>query len=244
MTSYIPATFPSPRHRVLCCDYDGTLARDGVVPDVTVAALTKVAASGMRLLMATGRTIEELEVVFPHCRLFDRIVAENGALLVDPVTRRTRRLATPPPQKLLGFLAAHGVAPLSVGHVIVATLRVHEAVVRKAIADLDLNLHIIANKESLMVLPVGVNKGSGMLAALDELSLVADNVIGVGDAENDIAFFDLCGISVAVANALPGVKESADFVTAASCGAGVIEVVEAILGDSADTRGALHASSA
>lgn len=77
--------------------------------------------------------------------------------------------------------------------------------------------------------PSSVNKASGLTAALDALALSPLNAVGVGDAENDQAFLRLCACSVAVANALPAVKEAADFVTAADHGAGVVELVERLL---------------
>ena len=66
-----------------------------------------------------------------------------------------------------------------------------------------------------MVLPATVNKATGLSAALSELKLSLHNVVGVGDAENDHAFLQLCECSAAVANALPTVKETADFATQA-----------------------------
>jgi haloacid dehalogenase-like hydrolase/Helicase HerA, central domain len=76
-----------------------------------------------------------------------------------------------------------------------------------------------------------VNKATGLKAALDELGLSPHNAVGVGDAENDHAFFSLCECSVAVANALPSVKEQADWVTQGDHGAGVIELCEELLRD-------------
>jgi hydroxymethylpyrimidine pyrophosphatase-like HAD family hydrolase len=50
-----------------------------------------------------------------------------------------------------------------------------------------------------MILPPGVNKASGLVAALAELGLSPHNSVEVGDAENDHAFLSLCEVSVAVA---------------------------------------------
>jgi hypothetical protein len=72
---------------------------------------------------------------------------------------------------------------------------------------------VIFNKDAVMVLPSGVNKATGLWAALDAMRLSPHNVVGVGDAENDQAFLRLCECSVAVANALPTVKEYADVST-------------------------------
>ena len=61
----------------------------------------------------------------------------------------------------------------------------------EAIRDLGLELQVIFNKGAVMVLPSGVNKATGLDAALDELGLSPHNVVGVGDAENDHAFLAL-----------------------------------------------------
>jgi hydroxymethylpyrimidine pyrophosphatase-like HAD family hydrolase len=65
----------------LATDYDGTLAHDGIVDDATAGALMAFRRSGRRLLLVTGRELPDLVRVFPRIDLFDRVVAENGALL-------------------------------------------------------------------------------------------------------------------------------------------------------------------
>ena len=86
-----------------------------------------------------------------------------------------------------------------------------------------------------MVLPTGVNKATGLIAALQELKLSAHNVVGIGDAENDLSFLSLCECSVAVANAIPSLKEQADYTTKAENGDGVIELIEQLLVDDLKT---------
>jgi hydroxymethylpyrimidine pyrophosphatase-like HAD family hydrolase len=82
-----------------------------------------------------------------------------------------------------------------------------------------------------MALPAGTTKATGLAAALDDLHVSAAATIGVGDAENDHAFMQLCGAAVAVGNALPAVQSSADVVMPASNGAGVRMLIEKILAD-------------
>jgi hydroxymethylpyrimidine pyrophosphatase-like HAD family hydrolase len=89
-----------------------------------------------------------------------------------------------------------------------------------------LPLHVIRNKDSVMVLPAGVDKASGVDAVLHALGVSHQQVVGVGDAENDIDFLVKCGLAVAVGNALPEVKEIAQMITHATHGAGVAELVE------------------
>jgi hydroxymethylpyrimidine pyrophosphatase-like HAD family hydrolase len=159
------------------------------------------------------------------------VVAENGALLYRPSDRTEKMLADPPRDKFIQELKRRRVKPLSVGRVIVATHEPHQKDVLEVIRSLGLELQVIFNKGSVMVLPSGVNKASGLAAALKELGLSPHNVIGVGDAENDHAFLTLCECSVAVANALSQVKETADFVTRADHGPGVAELIAALVDD-------------
>lgn len=216
-------------YAALATDYDGTIAHDGVVDPPTIAALERLRASGRRLVLVTGRELPDLVRVMPRLDLFDRVVAENGALLYRPESRDERPLAEPPPPALVERLRAAGVAPLSVGRVIVATWEPNETKVLAAIHALGLEWQITFNKGAVMVLPAGITKESGLRAALAELEIGPLNCAGVGDAENDLAMLDLCGAKVAVANALPSVRETADLVTQGARGKGVAELVERLL---------------
>lgn len=219
------------RYLALASDYDGTLARDGVVDDRTLDALVRLRGSGRRLIMVTGRRLEDLAFVFPHLELFDRIVGENGGVLYRPATREEIVLAEPPPPRFLALLRQREVEPVMAGRVVVATWQPHETAVLEAIRDLGLELQVAFNKGAIMVLPSGVNKATGLQAALTELGLSPRNAVGVGDAENDHAFLSSCECAVAVANALPTLQERSDWVTRGDHGDGVVELIDAMLAD-------------
>jgi HAD superfamily hydrolase (TIGR01484 family) len=210
----------------LATDYDGTIAHHGIVNPETVAALTRRKESGRRLLLVTGRELPDLKHVFPDIKIFDRVVAENGALIYDPRTEEQRVIAEAPPAIFIERLKQRGVHPLSVGRSIVATWEPNEAAVLETIRDLGLELQVIFNKGAVMVLPPGMNKAAGLEAALRELDISPQNVVGVGDAENDHSFMRACGCAAAVANSLPMVKQSADVCLEKDHGDGVIELIE------------------
>jgi HAD superfamily hydrolase (TIGR01484 family) len=217
------------RYHVLACDYDGTLAHHGRVDDPTIDALERCRLSGRKLLLVTGRELDELLSVFPRTDLFEIIVAENGALLYEPATKNITLLSETPPEQLVRSLRERDVAPMSVGRVIIATWRPHEAVVLDTIRELGLEMQVIFNKEAVMVLPSGVNKASGVKTALDRLGLSPHNAVAVGDAENDHAFLSACEFGCAVANALPALKERADLVTEGDHGRGVAELIDQLV---------------
>jgi hypothetical protein len=217
------------RYSVLACDYDGTIAHHGRVSADTMAALQRLLATGRRLVLVTGRELDELLAIFPELPLFEWVVAENGALLYRPSTRAEKALAEPPPEAFVRALRRRGVTPLSVGRVIVATWQPHETAVLEVIREHGLELQVIFNKGAVMVLPAGVTKATGLARALQEMGLSPHESVGVGDAENDHAFLSLCECAAAVSNALPALKERADLVTRGDHGVGVAELIDQMI---------------
>jgi hydroxymethylpyrimidine pyrophosphatase-like HAD family hydrolase len=218
------------RYLALATDYDGTLATNGVVNDATVRSLEKLKASGRKLLMVTGRHLPDLQRVLQKLELFDRVVAENGALLYNPASREEKVLAEAPKEEFLQALRAAGVI-FDVGHCIVASWTPSEVAILEVIKRMGLDYQVIFNKGAVMVLPAGINKATGLKAALEELQLSPHNTVAIGDAENDRAFLSASECGVAVANALPALREKADVVTRGDHGAGVEELIDQLLKD-------------
>src|ERR1051325_6174716 len=114
-------SFEGMRYHVLAADYDGTLAHHGRVDDATWAALHRLGESGRKLVLVTGRELDDVLALIPEPGLFARIVAENGALVYRPASKETRLLADPPPPAFVETLRGAGVDPVSVGRMIVAS---------------------------------------------------------------------------------------------------------------------------
>lgn len=215
---------------VLATDYDDTLATHGRVEPGTIKALERVRASGRKILLVTGRDLPLIKRDLDRLDLFDLVVCENGALLYEPATQMETLIADPPPANLVERLQAEGVEPLAVGRTIIATVEPHETAVLAAIRDLSLEHHIIFNKGAVMVLPPNVNKASGLQAALERLGISAHNVVGIGDAENDISFLTSCGCAAVVDNAIASLKEQADILTGTR-GEGVVQLTAMLVDD-------------
>lgn len=222
------------RYLTLVADYDGTLATHDRIAGETVSALDRLRTSGRRIILVTGRRLDDLLAVCDRPRLFDLIVAENGAVVYDPATREETVLANPPTKALLRALHTRGVAPLEIGQVIVATLEPHRSTVQDVVWELGLEAQVIGNRGAVMVLPAGINKASGLAHALRKLGLSRHEAVGVGDAENDHSFLACCECSVAVANGVASLKENVAFVTAGENGHGVRELIDELIANDLD----------
>jgi hydroxymethylpyrimidine pyrophosphatase-like HAD family hydrolase len=217
------------RYLVLVTDYDGTLATDGAVDESTLSALERLRMSGRRAILLTGRQLDDLLTVCPRLSLFDYVVAENGGVLYEPRTRQETLLGKPPSARFLRRLRELTGNAIGIGKVIVDTRVPHHSAVLQVIQEMGLELQIIFNRDAVMVLPAGVNKATGMDHALRKLGLSPHEAIGIGDAQNDHSFLERCECAVAVANALPTIREVAAFTTTGEAGHGVAEVIDELI---------------
>jgi len=217
------------RYQLLASDYDGTLANQGLVSPAMVEKLRALQATGRKLVLVTGREMKDLVQVFPDYKVFDYIVAENGAVIYITSSGEEKLLGQPPGDEFIRDLQRKGVHPLSVGKVIVATWVPHEQSVLEVIHNSGSEHQVIFNKGAVMILPPGINKATGLRALLHQLQLSPHNVVSIGDAENDSSLLQTTEAAVAVDNALPALKAMADWVTPAGHEAGVAQLVDRLI---------------
>ncbi|HEX5048828.1 MAG TPA: HAD family hydrolase [Gammaproteobacteria bacterium] len=219
------------RYLALAVDYDGTAARNDRLSNDAQRAVERLRISGRRIVLVTGRRLDDLLRVCPAVALFDVVVAENGAVVYDPRRHEEIVLGAPVPRHLVDRLRERGVAPVEVGKVLVATRDPYGPMMFETIRELGLELHVIANRSAVMALPPGINKASGVEFALHRLGLSRHEAVAIGDAENDHSLLMQCECGVAVANAAPALKEVAAFVTRGANGSGVAELIDEIVAD-------------
>lgn len=78
---------------------------------------------------------------------------------------------------------------------------------------------------SLEVLPKGGSKANGVLTLLKDLGVAPENVMAIGDGENDASMLKMVGLGVAMGNATEAVKESANEVVSDNNNHGVAEAI-------------------
>jgi hydroxymethylpyrimidine pyrophosphatase-like HAD family hydrolase len=181
---------------VLALDYDGTIARNGRAHPAVLEAIREARARQIVIVLVTGRIMSDLRRVLAEQRLFDAIVAENGAVLAFP-SGRTRLLGRPPSRAFLDELYRLEVA-FEIGECVLEGDASAAPKILDAVRNLELPLMLVFNRGRVMVLPQGINKATGLREALNTLRLSLHNCIAIGDAENDFALLEACEIGVAV----------------------------------------------
>lgn len=209
--------------RVMAFDFDGTLAKDGMVPPELVRALKRCRAGGHALFLVTGRRFETLSLE-PLGDLFSGIVWENGAVLVHLTTGEIFLPFGQVPGHILKHLEEAEI-PFERGLAIAATWVPHDQRVWQILSEQKGGASVEYNKGNVMVLPPGASKGPGLERLLTLCGYSVHNLAAFGDAENDLSMFHLAEVSVAVGDALPSVQARADVVAERPGPAGVLEIL-------------------
>ena len=212
---------------LIAVDVDGTLFDGEKVAYAAERALGEASADGHSLIIVTGRRWESLRAVVPSVLgLFDRVVCEEGGVMVNVASGELTLLAEPVEQGLVAALQAAGVPELDVGHVVVGAPSEYLTLVTEVRNQMRSERHIVVNKGSVALAPPGCDKGTGLQAAVAALGLEGLPIIAIGDAANDLPMFAIATIAVGVANADDAVRASGVQLTAAAAGLGVAEALQ------------------
>jgi hydroxymethylpyrimidine pyrophosphatase-like HAD family hydrolase len=193
---------------VLALDYDGTIARDGVLDPEVRSAIAEVRARGITVVIVTGRILAELEQVAGDLHFVDAAVAENGGVLWF-ASGHTRQLAYSTSLQFLQELERRGL-PFNAGQCVVELDAAAAPEVLAVIRQMELPLVLLFNRGRLMVLPQAVSKGTGLREALATLRMSVHNAIAIGDAENDHDLLATCELGVAVSWGSKLLQQAAD----------------------------------
>jgi hydroxymethylpyrimidine pyrophosphatase-like HAD family hydrolase len=202
---------PSVKLSVIALDYDGTVARDGVLDPSVRDAIAAARTHGIFVLLVTGRILDELRRVAGDLHFVDGVIAENGAVIHFPDSGRTSALAPLVPENFVAELGRRGI-PFVAGQCLVDADANDAPRLLDVIRTLELPLVLIFNRGRVMTAPQGVSKATGLHVALETLRLSARNTVAIGDAENDHELLRLAEVGVAVEWGSKALKATADVV--------------------------------
>ena len=78
----------------------------------------------------------------------------------------------------------------------------------------------------LEIVNAQVNKGEALRFVAEHFGVKREEVMAIGDSNNDIAMVEYAGLGVAMGNASPRVKEAADVMTKSNQEDGVAEAIK------------------
>lgn len=196
---------------VLALDFDGTIARDDRLDPSVRDAIAEARRRGVKVMIVTGRILDDLKRVAGDLNFVDGVVAENGAIVHFPDGGLTTPLAPPLPPSFAASLQKRGI-PFESGECLVDADASTAPRMLEVIRELELPIVLAFNRGRVMALTQGISKASGLSAALEMLRASPRNAVAIGDAENDHELLRLAEVGAAVEWGGASLRAAADIV--------------------------------
>ena len=210
---------------IVALDVDGTLFDGQSVDPAAVEAIESAVADGHVAVIVSGRPWRDLQQIIPDVlRSTSVAVCEHGAVLVEVATGTVHNLAEPVDPEVVDMIAATDGDEMVVYEATIGLPASARELAEAACARVG-GCYVVANKESIAIVPDGCDKGTGLARAIEQLDMSDRALMAIGDATNDLPMFAIADVAVAVANAEPALAATGIEVTRRAFGAGVAEAL-------------------
>ena len=242
------------KYKALMLDLDGTTIpnRFDGMPSQKVTEAIQKAQQSIHIGIATSRCYPIAEKIINHLGLTDLSIFSGGARICDLSTmeyvykRPLEDLAASQVCEVLSsfnlpfFTCINDIDRLYAKEqkisecFMIYALEVDPLIVEEVINKLapitTLSVHRVpdwkANKISLTITHASATKQHGIVEVAKRLGIETSEMIGVGDGYNDFPLLMACGLKIAMGNAVPELKEIADYIAPTVEDDGVAWVIE------------------
>ena len=223
--------------KALVTDVDGTITdRRRRINTRAIEAIRTLVDAGIEVMLASGNTVCFMDGLCKMVGTDGTIIGENGGVyrrrfggtLQIPGDRAACLEAF---DLLRDHFAAKGIglellsAQYRFADVAFAR-EIDPDEARAVIRDRHLPIRVLDTGFALHLQAPGVSKETAMRKLAGDMGLLPDDILAIGDSENDIEMLKAAGIGVAVANAAAPTRAAADWVSGSAYGDGFVEAVK------------------
>lgn len=243
------------KYKALITDLDGTVILNEQYAKPTqkvIEAITK-AQKILKVSIATGRPLSTAEWVMKPLEISHPSIITAGTQIIDPLTKKilweeamdkdtvqkvlsltdtlpynvvlSSQYATfpeqPRPKKIQSEAVIYiGWVPISESDTIIKKI--------KSVANVSVHaaMGYPSNTYGLHVTSINASKKHAIHRLMEILGVTKDEIIGIGDSNNDLPLFEAVGLKIAMGNATSLLKESADYIAPPVEKDGVADVIE------------------
>lgn len=242
----------SKKYKALISDIDGTLILNNPhsTPTPAVINAVKKASKLIHVGVATSRPYHHAERIINILELTAPCIVGGGSQIVDPKTKKViweKRLLKEEVYSIAKILDSYnqnielvddmdnlvstklnydpiqlwtpGIEPETADEIINRASEIPTIAINKVPS-------YRPGKFALVFTNIHATKQHGILEVAKLLQLDTRDIIGIGDGGNDFPLLMACGLKVAIGNAVPELKEIADYIAPAVEEDGVVDVIE------------------
>ena len=216
------------KYQLLALDLDGTLtnSRKEITPS-TRDALIDIQKNGKKVVLASGRPSQGVLPLAEELHLGDYgsyILSYNGGRITDCRSGEiiySKYLPNDVSAPLLEIVKKYPGIDILAGE---------PELIQEVKTEAEKQFHsylsiYCSDPFFLEIMPQGIDKAHSLTKLLTSIGLSTDAMICCGDGYNDLTMIETAGLGVAMANAQPLVKESADYITKSNDEDGVLHVI-------------------
>ncbi|MGZ7043070.1 MAG: phosphoglycolate phosphatase [Methanobacterium sp.] len=215
--------------KAIAVDIDGTITdQNREICVNAIKALRKAEASGFPIILVTGNILCASRMVAIMVGTSGGIVGENGGVI--QTRKKTQILGNIEKCKpAYEFLKSkYPVEKVEFSDQRISEIGIRRTIdvetVKETVKNFDVEVY--DTKFAIHLTDPEVNKGKSLEIVAGDMGITLDEIMAVGDSENDLEFLEVAGFKVAVANADKELKENTDYVTSKPYGDGTAEAIE------------------
>jgi phosphoglycolate phosphatase len=215
--------------KAVAVDIDGTITdKNRKICVNAINAIRKAEINGYPIILVTGNILCAAKMVAIMVGTSGGIVGENGGVIQ---TRKKNQIIgnikkCKPAYEFLK--SKYDVEKVEFSDLRISEIAIRRTIdvniVKKTVKDFDVEVY--DTKFALHLTDPKVNKGKSLEIVAKDMGITPDEIMAVGDSENDLEFLEVAGFKVAVANADEELKENTDYVTRKPYGDGTAEAIE------------------
>ena len=225
------------KKKVLAVDIDGTVTLNGfgTIHLKALEKLRNLKNDGHHVIFVTGRSSVEAYILSIFGGLTLLGVGENGGCITHGEIMTHKLLGNKEEcQNAFSYLKKtldetiieKPVFPRLTEVVLDRTFDINNA--QKSLDEKGFNVGLFDSGYAYHINSRGIDKGSGLIKALEMLNADLEDTIALGDSETDVPLFRTVKNNIAVNNSIPELKEIAKIVTTKNSGEGLLEGLDMI----------------
>ncbi len=218
--------------KAVAVDVDGTIT-DGKrrLCCSSLESIRSAEKNGIPVIIVTGNILPVTKTLSIFIGTSGGLVAENGGVIESSKGRVVLGDINKCKDAYDFLLTKHPVEKVDFSDQRISEVAFYRTIPVKQVKETlkDFDVKIYDTNFALHITDPAVNKGTSLVQVAGDMGILPEEILAIGDSENDLEFLNVAGVQVAVANAEPELKSIADYVTEKPYGDGVKEALERFL---------------
>lgn len=234
-----------PKIKAIAIDIDGTITdKDRKICISAIEGIRAAEKVGIPTIIVTGNIFFYAYATAILIGATGGIVAENGGVISEPDDEGVEKIKVlgdfNKTQKAFDYLKSELARNTTKNEIQMvddsdsrlSEIAIYRTIDEKIIKNIlkeskeDFDVEVYDTQFAIHITDKNINKGSSLGIVAKKHGFDVDEILAIGDSENDIEFLRVCGLKVAVANADEILKGIADYVCEKKHGNGVKEAIE------------------